>query len=144
MSCVFIYLHKNNFMKKKILYSLLIFVLLNACKKEEIDTQQTSPPTITINDPKELSYNLGDTVSIDVIVNDQPEMHDAEWFLILNPQNDTLWNQRIHSHDTEIIFNTYYVLGTFLDQQNVDFIVKAENAFGDKHTEMHSFVVLNP
>ena len=139
-----VYLHKNNFMKNKFLYTLLLFILLNACKKEENDTQQNVPPTITINDPKELSYNLGDTVSINVIVTDEQEMHDAEWFLILNPQNDTLWHQRIHSHDTEIIFNTYYVIGTFLDQQNVDFIVKAENAFGDKHTEMHSFVVLNP
>ena len=91
MSCVFIYLHKNNFMKKKfyIHYLFLFFCPINT-KKEEIDTQQTSPPTITINDPKELSYNLGDTVSIDVIVNDEQEMHDAEWFLILNPQNDTL------------------------------------------------------
>ena len=144
MSCVFLYLHKNNFMKKEILYSLLLFILLNACKKEEIVTQHTLPPNITINYPKELSYNIGDTVSIDVIVKDEQEMHDAEWFLILNPQNDTLWNQRIHSHGTEIIFNTYYVIGTFSDQQNVDFIVKAENAFGDKHTEIHSFVVLNP
>ena len=144
MSCVFLYLHKNNFMKKEILYSLLLFVLLNGCKKEEIVTQQTLPPNITINYPKELSYNIGDTVSIDVIVNDEQEMHDAEWFLILNPQNDTLWTQRKHSHATEITFNTYYIIGTFLNQQNVDFIVKAENAFGDKHTEMHSFVVLNP
>ena len=71
-------------------------------------------------------------------------MHDAEWFLILNPQNDTLWTQRKHSHATEITFNTYYIIGTFLNQQNVDFIVKAENAFGNKHTEIHSFVVLNP
>ena len=62
----------------------------------------------------------------------------------IKPSKRYSLNQRIHSHDTEIIFNTYYVLGTFLDQQNVDFIVKAENAFGDKHTEMHSFVVLNP
>ena len=131
-------------MMKKFVTLIIVIGLLNACKKEELDPQQTSPPTITINDPIELSYNLGDTVSINVIVTDEQEMHDAEWFLILNPQNDTLWHQRIHSHDTEIIFNTYYVIGTFLDQQNVDFIVKAENAFGDKHTEMHSFVVLNP
>ena len=131
-------------MKKKFITLIILICLLNACKKEEIEPQQTSSPTITINNPIKLSYNLGDTVSINVIVTDEQEMHDAEWFLILNPQNDTLWNQRIHSHDTEIIFNTYYVIATFLDQQNVDFIVKAENAFGDKHTEMHSFVVLNP
>ena len=131
-------------MKNKFITLIILACLLNACKKEELDTQQTSPPTITINDPMELSYNVGETVSINVIVTDEQEMHDAEWFLILNPQNDTLWSQRKHSHATEIIFDTYYVIGTFLDQQNVDFIVKAENAFGDKHTEMHSFVVLNP
>ena len=131
-------------MKKKFITLIILIGLLNACKKEEIEPQQTSSPTITINDPIKLSYNLGDTVSINVIVTDEQEMHDAEWFLILNPQNDTLWSQRKHSHATEIILDTYYVIGTFLDQQNVDFIVKAENAFGDKHTEMHSFVVLNP
>ena len=67
MSCVFLYLHKNNFMKKEILYSLLLFVLLNACKKEEILTQQTLPPNITINYPKELSYNIGDTVYVHIL-----------------------------------------------------------------------------
>ena len=138
----FIYLPKK--MKNKFITLIILVCLLNACKKEEPDTQQTSPPTITINDPMELSYNVGETVSINVIVTDEQEMHDAEWFLILNPQNDTLWNQRKHSHATEIIFDTYYVLGTFLDQQNVDFIVEAENAFGDKHTEIRSFVVLIP
>ena len=131
-------------MKNKFLFTLFLFVILNSCKKEETDPQQTSPPTITINDPMELSYNLGDTVSINVIVTDEQEMHDAEWFLILNPQNDTLWSQRKHSHATEIIFNTYYVIGTFLDQQNVDFIVKAENAFGEKNTKTRNFVILNP
>ena len=128
-------------MKKLILIILLLVSVLNACKKDE---PGTSPPTITINDPIGLSYNFGDTVPINVVVTDEQEMHDAEWFLILNPQNDTLWSQRKHSHATEIIFNTYYILGSFLDQQNVDFIVEAENAFGDKHTETHSFVVFNP
>ena len=138
----FIYLLKK--MKKKFITLIILICLLNACKKEEIEPQQTSSPTITINNPIKLSYNLGDTVSINVIVTDEQEMHDAEWFLILNPQNDTLWTQRKHSHATEITFNTYYIIGTFLNQQNVDFIVKAENAFGNKHTEIHSFVVLNP
>ena len=128
-------------MKKLILIILLLVSVLNSCKKDE---PETSPPTITINDPIGLSYNFGDTVPINVVVTDEQEMHDAEWFLILIPQNDTLWSQRKHSHATEIIFNTYYILGSFLDQQNVDFIVEAENAFGDKHTEIHSFVVFNP
>ena len=96
------------------------------------------------NDPKKENYNLEDTVFINVIVTDEQEMCNAEWFLILNPQNDTLWTQKKHSHATEIIFNTYYVLGTLLDQQNVEFIVKAENAFGKKTTEEHSFIVQNP
>lgn len=131
-------------MKNKFLTLITLVIILNACKKEEQETLQTPPPNITINDPKQENYNLGDTVFINIIVTDEQEMHDAEWFLILNPQNDTLWTQRIHSHATEIIFNTYYVLGTFLDQQNVDFVVNAENAFGEKTTEIHNFAVLNP
>ena len=128
-------------MKKLILNILLLICILNSCKKDE---PVTSPPTITINDPIELSYNFGDTVPINVVVTDEQEMHDAEWFLILKPQNDTLWSQRKHSHATEIIFNTYYILGSYSVQQNIDFIVEAENAFGDKQTETHSFVVFNP
>lgn len=131
-------------MKNKFLFTLFLFALLNSCKKEDTPSPNISSPNITINNPAKYNYNIADTVIIDVIVRDEQEMHDAEWFLILNPQNDTLWNQRIHSHDTEIIFNTYYVLGTLLDQQNVDFIVKAENAFGKKTTEVHSFIVQNP
>ena len=142
LSCVLYICRKK--MKNKFLTLITLFVLLNACKKEEQETLQTPRPNITINDPKQENYNLGDTVFINIIVTDEQEMHDAEWFLILNPQNDTLWTQRIHSHATEIIFNTYYVLGTFLDQQNVDFVVKSENAFGEKTTEIHNFVVLNP
>ena len=142
----FIYLQKKIELQKKLLIIILVFSLLNACKKEEEEQTaiENTYPSITINDPNEVNYNLGDTVFINIVVTDEQEMHDAEWFLILTPQNDTLWSQRKHSHGTEIIFNTYYILGTFLDQQNVNFIVKAENAFGKKSTEMRNFLILNP
>ena len=146
MSCV-LYICKKK-MKHKLITLIILVGLLNACKKEEQEPLQNPPPNIAINDPKKENYNLEDTVFINVIVTDEQEMCNAEWFLILNPQNDTLWTQKKHSHATEIIFNTYYPLillsETFLDQQNVDFIVKAENAFGEKTTEMHNFIILNP
>ena len=133
-------------MKGKLLISIffILLITLNSCKKEDENPNQSSPPLITINDPSESYYNVGDTVHINVLVTDEREMHDAEWFLILSPQNDTLWNQRIHSHATEIIFNTYFIIGPTSDQQNVNFIVKAENAFSDETSKTHNFIVNNP
>ena len=77
-------------MKKKILYSLLLFVFLlnGSIRKKKLIHNKLLHPTITINDPKELSYNLGDTVSIDVIVNDATKYLMQNGFLFLNPQNE--------------------------------------------------------
>ena len=124
-------------MKKIILAATVIALTITACKKDD----HAHAPEITINDPKKSEYEVGDTAYVNVVVKDEHEMHAAECWFITRPQNDTLWNQRKHSHSKTIIINSFYVVGALPEEQLVDFIVEAENEEGVKSTAKHSFEV---
>ena len=68
-------------------------------------------------------------------------MHEAECWFIAQPQNDTLWSISRHAHSNTVTFNSYFVIGHLPDEQDVDFIVTAENAEGKISTKTHSFEV---
>jgi len=124
-------------MKKTILISAAIVLAMSSCKKED----HTHEPKITINDPKKAEYEVGDTAFVNVVVSDEHELHSAECWFITRPQNDTLWYQKRHSHSKTININTFYVIGVLPEEQQVDFIVKAENEEGLVSSAKHSFEV---
>ena len=124
-------------MKKTILISAAIVLAMSSCKKEDHNHE----PKITINDPKKAEYEVGDTAFVNVVVSDEHELHAAECWFITRPQNDTLWYQRRHSHSKAININTFYVFGVLPEEQQVDFIVKAENEDGLVSSAKHSFEV---
>ena len=66
-------------MKGKLLISIffILLITLNSCKKEDENPNLSSPPIITINDPSESYYNVGDTVHINVLVTDEREMQNG-------------------------------------------------------------------
>lgn len=129
-------------MKKLIILAAAIAILYG-CEKHDHDEVKETLPQITINEPKQTMYEVGDTVLINVLVSDEFEMHEAEIWLVSNPQNDTLWSQKRHAHTKSIVFNSFYVLKDMPDEQKVDFIVHAENASGKASSKTHSFEVHN-
>lgn len=132
-------------MKENILTVVaLSLIILNACKKDEKENVNTdNVPKITINDPKQFIYEVSDTAYVNVIISDNKELHEAKCWFITRPQNDTLWTIKRHSHSNTIEFDSYYVIGQLSEEQNVDFIVTAENEAGKTATAKHSFEVHN-
>ncbi len=133
-------------MKKKILTTVaLSIILLNACKKDAHDDDHKhnhdSVPKITINDPKKAEYETGDTAFVNAVITDEHELEEAKCYFITQPQNDTLWHLKRHSHSKSITFNSFFVIGNLPDGQKVDFIVVAENESGKTATAKHSFEV---
>jgi hypothetical protein len=128
---------------KKILISAIVIALFNGCKKDDNKEVKETFPQITINEPKQTIYHVGDTVLINVNVTDEFEMHEAIIQFITSPQNETLWSQKRHAHTKSITFNTFYILKNLPDQQKVDFVVQAENASGKTSSKTHRFEVHN-
>jgi len=131
-------------MMKKVLIptALLLFATL-ACKKDDDQDENTDPPVITIHEPTKDHFHPGDVLHIHIDVTDQKEMHEARFWLIAVPQNDTLLTKRKHAHDKVIEFEEDYTLGAFEDhEQKVDLVVKGENAAGKSSTKTFQLEVV--
>lgn len=124
-------------MKKGLLFTAALLAMFSACKEDEHE----HAPEITITSPNENEYHVGDTVSVNVTITDEHELHEAECWFITRPQNDTLWSLYRHSHGNTITFNSFYVIDNLPDEQQVDFEVVAENEEGLVTTAKHSFEV---
>ncbi len=106
-----------------------------SCKKDE-EHDHDHAPVITIHEPTKDHFHPGDVLHIHVDVVDEKEMHEARLWLIAQPQNDTLWTKRKHSHDKVIEFEEDYTLGEFENEhQKVELIIKGENAAGKSAVE---------
>ncbi len=126
------------------IFPLVAALFLASCKKEEekpIEVPQEIYPKITINDPMQTHYDVSDTAFVRVVVQDAVEMHEAECWFIAQPQNDTLWYLRRHNHSAVFNINSHYIVEELPDEQQVEFIVRAENAAGDVTTAKHVFEV---
>lgn len=129
-------------MKKKLLIpATLLFIAAVSCKKDE-DHDHDHEPVITIHEPVKDHFHAGDTMHIHVDVSDEKELHEARIWLIAQPQNDTLWTKRKHSHDKVIEFEEDYIFGEFEnEQQKVDLVIKGENAAGKSAAKTFSLEV---
>ena len=127
--------------------ALLTSFSLGGCKKDDHDHDHNEndkeSPVITINKPSADVYEKGDTVWMDVLVNDNEELHKAEWFLIKLP-TDTVYENHRHQHGKTIhIKDTYYLIPNEggQDQSNYIFSVFAEDDNENTATKSHEFHV---
>tara|TARA_R110002096_G_scaffold83876_6_gene194175 strand:- start:9985 stop:10416 length:432 start_codon:yes stop_codon:yes gene_type:complete len=137
--------------KKTLILTALIGIFMSGCKDDDDGDVSPDPtpdpihnhsaPKITINDPKLTYYHLGDTVFVNAVITDEEEMHEAKCWFITQPQNDTLWYLKRHSHSKAVVFDSFFVLENLAENQKVDFVVWGENDHGKTATAKHSFEV---
>ena len=129
---------------KKLLITLFAASLLVAgCKKDEDDNLKNEPvaPTVLIKQPSLKEYEVNDTAFVEVKVTDAKEMHEVWCWFIKQPQQDTVWSLRRHAHDKEVNIKSYYTIEEMAEEQEVDFVVKAENEAGRITVASHRFEV---
>jgi hypothetical protein len=132
---------KNN---QLIATAILLLTMLGACKKKDdpiITQKKEETPTIVINEPKADHYDVGETVTIQVVVTDTEEMHEVKGWLIAVPQNDTLWYKRVHSHDKVVTLEDSYVVSQMPEKQQVELRIYVENDNNKSATATHVFEV---
>lgn len=130
-------------MKKIILLAWIPIVSLtwSSCSKDD-GVEDTIPPTVTLFEPSQSTYNLGDTVWMDIEVKDDIELHEVKWWLIQEPADTVYWNKR-HTHNIEVrIRNTYYVIPEEESAKGAyQFVVLAEDDARNDTVERHDFTV---
>jgi hypothetical protein len=122
-------------MKKVLIISTVLTFLIFSCTKE------ATQPEITINEPQKNKYKVGETLLINVVATDAKEMHDVKVWLITRPQNDTLYQQKKHSHAKKLVLEGSFFIPALPDKQKVDFLVLAENEKGKTATARHSLEI---
>ena len=124
-----------------IIPTTLLLLTAFSCKKDEV--QESNPPIITIHEPTKDHFHPGDNLHIHIDIVDEKEMHDARFWLIAVPQNDTLLTKRKHAHDKVITFEEDYIFEEFDEhEQKIDLIVRGENSTGKSATNTFKMEVV--
>lgn len=134
-------------MKNKLLFTAaMLLLVLSACTKKKNPSPggktEDPIPQIVINQPSGDHYEAGDTVGINVVVTDSKEMHEALYWIIAKPQQDTLWKEKKHVHGAKtIVLDTYFVPPVLQSHQQLELVVQAENSEGKTAEARHLFEI---
>lgn len=128
---------------KFFLASLVLMVFLGACTKKITPAPEPAEviPEITIHEPSKDHYDPGAPVLVHVTITDSKEMHEAKYWMIAQPQQDTLWSQRKHVHSKTIVLESSFQPPVLPQDQRIEFTVWAENSDGKTAVSKHVFEV---
>jgi hypothetical protein len=118
-------------------------LLVLACKKDEDGNikNETGLPTVLIKKSSLKEYEVNDTAFVVLKVTDAKEMHGVWYWLIKQPQQETVWSLKRHAYDKEVYIKSYCIVEEMVEEQEVDFVVKAANVAGKITVADHRFEV---
>lgn len=127
---------KINFL---ILSTLILGLLFSACSSDDDDHHSGESPVIEILSPEDHStFNHGDTIFIDVVIEHHTELHDHLVQVIDKRHDEVVWEEKGHSHRQELHIHGYMVNGV---HHHTDFELRAtaNDHHGRETTETVSF-----
>jgi hypothetical protein len=120
---------KNQVFSFAVLLGLGTIFTLTSCKKDEEEATVVTPtPTalITINEIEEgHTYEMDDTVHIDIDITADFEMHGYDAWLINETAGDTVWSADLHDHGTSFHIHDHWV-NNVADHSDMKLKVSAE------------------
>jgi len=128
-------------MKKILIPFVAVTLLLNACKKDDDITPSNDPPIITVEQPTDDHFHVGETIIVKATATDKDEMHNFKVYLISVEHNDTLWSASTHGHGAKTLtLNKSYVVEEHEEEEHEDeemfnLIFVAENEAGKTATK---------